>query len=245
MAGSRSSTAILARLATLTLILVSALGTDELRGGAPPYTVTDLGIFGTVQSAQAFDVNDAGQAAGIAGNRAFLWQHGTKTDLGTLGSGSSAVGPRAQRSRPGCRLFRAHNASNGNACRVVEQRRDCRPHARRAREPVGLRSGHQRSGPGRGQRLLHNRVSLAERHPHLPRASGLRRRRRAATSTTRVWPWARPTRVSASVHVAERRDDGSRPATRRRGRGRRGHQQLRPDCRLLGPHRSGYVRNLL
>jgi probable HAF family extracellular repeat protein len=90
MAGSRSSVAILARLAALTLILISALGTDELRGGAPPYIVTDLGIFGTVQSAQAFDVNDAGQTAGIAGNRAFLWQHGTKTDLGTLGSGSSA-----------------------------------------------------------------------------------------------------------------------------------------------------------
>jgi probable HAF family extracellular repeat protein len=43
-----------------------------------------------VQSAQAADVNDAGQAVGVAGgNRAFLWQNGTKTALGALGSGSS------------------------------------------------------------------------------------------------------------------------------------------------------------
>jgi probable HAF family extracellular repeat protein len=91
MAGSRSSTGILARLATLALILFSTIGTDELRGGAPPYTLTDLGTFGAAQSAQAFDVNDLGQVVGVAGgNRAFLWQHGTKTDLGTLGSGSSA-----------------------------------------------------------------------------------------------------------------------------------------------------------
>src|SRR5687768_12943930 len=90
MAGSRSSTGILARLATLALILFSTIGTDELRGGAPPYTLTDLGTFGAAQSAQAFDVNDLGQVAGIVLNRAFLWQNGTKTDLGTLASGSSA-----------------------------------------------------------------------------------------------------------------------------------------------------------
>ena len=73
------------------MILLSPLGTEAPRGAAPPYTVTDLGTFGTVQSAQALDVNDAGQVVGVAGgNRAFLWQNGTKTDLGTLGSGSSA-----------------------------------------------------------------------------------------------------------------------------------------------------------
>jgi probable HAF family extracellular repeat protein len=70
--------------------LVSAPATDAPRGAAPSYIVTDLGTFGTVQSAQAFDVNDAGQVVGIAGNRAFLWLNGTKTALGTLANGSSA-----------------------------------------------------------------------------------------------------------------------------------------------------------
>jgi len=35
-------------------------------------------------------VNDAGHVVGIAGNRAFVWQNGSKADLGTLGSGSAA-----------------------------------------------------------------------------------------------------------------------------------------------------------
>ena len=129
MTGSRSSTAWLARLATIAVILFTALGTEAPRGAAPPYTVIDLGTFGTVQSAQALDVNDAGQVVGVAGNRAFLWQNGTKTDLGTLGSGSSASGLRAQRSRPGCRPCRAHDAANGSACGLVEQWHDHRPHA--------------------------------------------------------------------------------------------------------------------
>jgi probable HAF family extracellular repeat protein len=91
MTGSRSSTAVLARLATIALILFSALGTDTPRGAAPPYTLIDLGTFNNVQSAQAMDVNDFGQAVGVAGgNRPFFWQNGTKIDLGTLGSGSSA-----------------------------------------------------------------------------------------------------------------------------------------------------------
>ncbi len=90
MKGSRSSTGVLARLATIALILLSTPGTEVPRGAAPPYSVIDLGTFGSVQSAQAFDVNDAGQVVGIAGNRAFLWQNGTKTDLGALGGGSAA-----------------------------------------------------------------------------------------------------------------------------------------------------------
>jgi probable HAF family extracellular repeat protein len=90
MTGSRSSTAVLARLATIALILFSALGTEAPRGAAPPYTVVDLGTFGNVQSAEALDVNEAGQVVGRAGNRAFVWQNGTKTDVGTLGSGSAA-----------------------------------------------------------------------------------------------------------------------------------------------------------
>src|SRR5688572_18664369 len=85
MRGSRSSTVLLARVATVALMLVAALGSDAPRGAAPPYTVIDLGTFGSVQSAEAFDVNDSGQVVGRAGNRAFLWQNGTKTDLGTLG----------------------------------------------------------------------------------------------------------------------------------------------------------------
>jgi probable HAF family extracellular repeat protein len=92
MAGSRSSTAALARFASIALILFTALGTDAPRGAAPPYTVIDLGTFGTVQSAQAFDVNDAGQVVGIAGTRAFVWQNGEKTDLGSLGGSASASG---------------------------------------------------------------------------------------------------------------------------------------------------------
>ncbi len=91
MTGPRSTTAVLAGLATVTLILFSTHG-REARGAAPPYTVIDLGTFGTVQSAHALDVNDAGQVVGIAANRAFLWQNGTKTDLGRLASGSGASG---------------------------------------------------------------------------------------------------------------------------------------------------------
>ena len=90
MTGSRSWISVLARLVAIVLILFSAVGTDVPRGAAPPYTVIDLGSFGTVQSAEALDVNDAGQVVGRAANRAFLWQNGTKTDLGTLASGSVA-----------------------------------------------------------------------------------------------------------------------------------------------------------
>ena len=91
MTALRCSTAVLVRLATIAVILSTPLGTETPRGTAPAYTVTDLGTFGTVQSAQALDVNDAGHVVGIAGgNRAFLWQSGTKTALGTLGSASSA-----------------------------------------------------------------------------------------------------------------------------------------------------------
>ena len=90
MTASRSATAVLARLATIAVILFTVPGTEAPRGAAPPYTVIDLGTFGTVQSAQALDINDAGQVVGIAGTRAFLWQNGVKTDLGTRGSGSAS-----------------------------------------------------------------------------------------------------------------------------------------------------------
>src|SRR5687767_12703583 len=90
MIGSRSSTAVLVRLTTIAVILFSAPGSDAPRGAAPPYTVIDLGTFGTAQSGQAFDLNDSGQVVGIASSRGFLWQNGTKTALGALGSGSAA-----------------------------------------------------------------------------------------------------------------------------------------------------------
>jgi probable HAF family extracellular repeat protein len=86
----RFSTAVLSRLAASALILMSALATETPRGAAPPYALIDLGTFGTVQSGQALDVNDAGQVVGIAGTRAFVWQNGTKTQLPILGSASAS-----------------------------------------------------------------------------------------------------------------------------------------------------------
>jgi len=53
--------------------------------------VTDLGTFDGVQSAQASDINDAGQVVGAARTHAFLWQNGVLTDLGTLGGNSSGA----------------------------------------------------------------------------------------------------------------------------------------------------------
>lgn len=65
------------------------------RASAPPgpYVVTDLGTLGGL-SAQASDINDAGQIVGYAttaasGARAFRWQDGVMMDLGTLGGPSS------------------------------------------------------------------------------------------------------------------------------------------------------------
>lgn len=91
MAGSGSSTAVLARVAAISLLMLSALATEVPRGAATSYIVTDLGTFGTVQSAQAFELNEAGQVVGRAATRAFLWQNGAKTDLGTLGGPSATA----------------------------------------------------------------------------------------------------------------------------------------------------------
>jgi probable HAF family extracellular repeat protein len=97
MPGSRSSIARLARVATISLLVFPVFTPEVPRGAAipraaaPSYIVTDLGTFNDVQSAEAFEVNEAGQAVGRASNRAFLWQNGSKTDLGTLPGGTSAV----------------------------------------------------------------------------------------------------------------------------------------------------------
>ena len=65
-------------VATLALILLPSLAMDGQRAAVPPgpYVVTDLGTFGGVQSAQASDINDAGQVVGAARTHAFLWQNG-------------------------------------------------------------------------------------------------------------------------------------------------------------------------
>ena len=118
MAGSRSSTAALARLATIALILFSALGTDAPRGAAPPYTVIDLGTFGTVQSAQAFDVNDARPGRGRRRRQPRIPLAERHEDRSRYpGQRVVRLGLGDQRSRPGCRLFRAHDAAIGDRMR--------------------------------------------------------------------------------------------------------------------------------
>ena len=62
------------KIATFAVILLPTLATID--GHPPPalpgpYMVTDLGTFGTVQSAQAHGINDAGQVVGYAATHAF------------------------------------------------------------------------------------------------------------------------------------------------------------------------------
>src|SRR5262245_28522464 len=52
------------------------------------YTLTDLGAL-VSPTAQAYNLNDAGQVVGAVNGRAFLLQDGVVTDLGTLGGPSS------------------------------------------------------------------------------------------------------------------------------------------------------------
>jgi probable HAF family extracellular repeat protein len=94
MTAARSWTAL--ALATFALSVVPP-ATQSNRAATPPgpYVLTDLGTFGGA-SAQAFDINDAGQAVGYATTsasqaRAFVWQNGVMTDLGTLGGNHSSA----------------------------------------------------------------------------------------------------------------------------------------------------------
>jgi probable HAF family extracellular repeat protein len=88
----------LARLfATFSLVLASAVlnPAPHAQSSPGPYTLTDLGTLGGL-SAQANDMNEAGQITGYATNssnwtRAFRWDDGHMTDLGTLG-GTAGVG---------------------------------------------------------------------------------------------------------------------------------------------------------
>ena len=178
------------------VILFSALGTEAPRGAAPPYTVIDLGTFGTVQSAQALDVNDAGQVVGVAGgNRAFLWQNGTKTDLGTLGSGSSAsalglneagqvVGYSALTTPP----TGAHAVLWSNGA-IIDLTPDV-PSNQTASATAINEAGQVVGNIYYSTAFLWQngiRTSLG----HWAAAAALR-----ATSTTVVWSWARPTPTS-------------------------------------------------
>ena len=82
---------------TLAFLLGSAISFETPRAQSTPgpYILTDLGTLGGL-SAQANDMNEAGQITGYATNssnwtRAFRWDDGHMTDLGTLG-GSAGVG---------------------------------------------------------------------------------------------------------------------------------------------------------
>jgi probable HAF family extracellular repeat protein len=83
-------------LATLALFAVSSIMTNNAPKAADapgPYVLTDLGTLGGL-SAEALDINDAGEIVGASMNSAFrshayLWRDGLMTDLGTLGGNHS------------------------------------------------------------------------------------------------------------------------------------------------------------
>src|SRR5687768_18519521 len=104
MTTSRSRATLVA-LSFVLILLLPSFSWDRQHAATPPgpYVVTDLGTFGGL-SAQAHDINDAGQVVGIAssttsGGRPFIWQNGVMTDLGTLGGntgGAQAINASGQ-----------------------------------------------------------------------------------------------------------------------------------------------------
>ena len=83
-------------IATLLLVAIPDIITHHAPQAADapgPYVLTDLGTLGGL-SAQAFDINEAGDIVGSATNaalrlRAFVWRNGSMTDLGTIGGNHS------------------------------------------------------------------------------------------------------------------------------------------------------------
>src|SRR6478672_1488100 len=97
------------RIALLTPLVAVAVGVfaaSTLGGtGQRHWTITDLGTLGgQYEDCIAAAVNDHGQVAGGCGDprgrqRAFLWERGKLTDLGTLGghdSGASLINENGQ-----------------------------------------------------------------------------------------------------------------------------------------------------
>ena len=141
---------------------------DRQHAATPPgpYVVTDLGTFGGL-SAQAHDINDAGQVVGIAasatsGGRPFIWQNGVMTDLGTLGGNTG-----------GAQAINASGQVAGNSTVAFSQ-----PHATLWDNGVitdltpgvsgNQRNRDQRRAPGRRQRQLLDGFPLGQRHDHEP-----------------------------------------------------------------------------
>lgn len=88
---------LLARMIIIAIVFTASVGSGPprvLAGGA--YTITDLGTLGGAHSG-AYAINNAGQVVGWArtaggGQRAFLWQDGSMTDLlGMLGGSTSSA----------------------------------------------------------------------------------------------------------------------------------------------------------
>src|SRR5687767_12872897 len=83
-------------IATFLLVVIPDIVTRHAPRAADapgPYVLTDLGTLGGL-SAQAFDINEAGDIVGSATNsalrlRAFVWRNGSMTDLGTIGGNHS------------------------------------------------------------------------------------------------------------------------------------------------------------
>ena len=85
-------------LVTLALVYLPSISQppQHAQSTPGPYTLTDLGTLGG-GSTQAYDINEAGQITGRSTlgsgqTRAFRWDDGQMTNLGTLAGGTASVG---------------------------------------------------------------------------------------------------------------------------------------------------------